>query len=400
MATKLEEIAEKARSETKLRFTSLCHHITPERVWDSLCHIPARSSSGVDGVSVEEAKETFNQWCQPMLQSVYRKGYKAPPVRRVWIPKPGKMEKRPIGVPCIADRALQRSASEVLSAIYEQDFLPCSFGGRPGLGAHHALSTLNEIISGKKVGWVFEADLKNFFGSLDHGWLLQFIEHRVGDERLLNLIKRWLKAGVMDENELQTSEVGTPQGGSISVLLSNVYLHYALDLWFEKIVKPRMRGEVYLVRYIDDFVVCFQYRSDAKRFQSALSKRLAKFSLELEPNKTRLVEFGRFAHRDAKKWNRKMETFYFLGFTHFCTRNRQGNFMVGRKTEKTRMRRSLTKMRELLREIRHHQVKDQAKSINQVLRGHYNYYGLGGNHRSLWAIYRTTEKHFQLLFNA
>lgn len=392
MATKLEEIAAKARSETKLRFTSLCHHITPERVWDSLCHIPARSSSGVDGVSVEEAKETFNQWCQPMLQSVYRKGYKAPPVRRVWIPKPGKMEKRPIGVPCIADRALQRSASEVLSAIYEQDFLPCSFGGRPGLGAHHALSTLNEIISGKKVGWVFEADLKNFFGSLDHGWLLQFIEHRVGDERLQNLIKRWLKAGVMDENELQTSEVGTPQGGSISVLLSNVYLHYALDLWFEKIVKPRMRGEVYLVRYIDDFVVCFQYRSDAKRFQSALSKRLAKFSLELEPNKTRLVEFGRFAHRDAKKWNRKMETFYFLGFTHFCTRNRQGNFMVGRKTEKTRMRRSLTKMRELLREIRHHQVKDQAKSINEVLRGHYNYYGLGGNHRSLWAIYRMTEK--------
>lgn len=161
------------------------------------------------------------------------------------------------------------------------------------------------------------------------------------------------------------------------MLLSNVYLHYALDLWFEKVVKPRMRGEVYLVRYIDDFVVCFQYRSDAKRFQSALSKRLAKFSLELEPNKTRLVEFGRFAHRDAKKWNRKMETFYFLGFTHFCTRNRQGNFMVGRKTEKTRMRRSLTKLRELLREIRHHQVKDQAKSINQVLRGHYNYYGLG-----------------------
>ena len=274
MATKLEEIAAKARNETKLRFTSLCHHITPERIWNSLNHIPARSSSGVDGISVEEAKETFNQWCQPMLHSIHRKGYKAPPVRRVWIPKPGKTEKRPIGVPCIADRALQRSVSEVLSTIYEQDFLPCSFGGRPGLSAHHALSTLNEIISGKKVGWVFEADLKNFFGSLDHGWLLQFVEHRVGDNRLLNLIKRWLKAGVMDENALQKSEVGTPQGGSISVLLSNVYLHYVLDLWFEKVVKPRMKGEVYLVRYIDDFVVCFQYRSDAKRFHNDVVKQM------------------------------------------------------------------------------------------------------------------------------
>jgi group II intron reverse transcriptase/maturase len=205
-----------------------------------------------------------------MLQSVHRQGYQAPPIRRVYIPKPGKQEKRPLGVPCVTDRALQRSTAQVLSAIYEQDFLPCSFGGRPGLGAHHALATLNEVIAGKKVSWVLEADLKNFFGSLDHGWLLRFVELRVGDPRLLSLIRRWLKAGVLEDGELHPNEEGTPQGGSISVLLSNLYLHYVLDLWFEQVVKPRLMGEAYLVRYIDDFVVCFQYRADALRMQKEL----------------------------------------------------------------------------------------------------------------------------------
>ena len=394
MTTKLDEIAAKARSEMNVRFTSLCHHVTKERLWKCLNHISNKSASGVDGVDVEAAKANFENWVHPMLQAVHRKGYRAPPVRRVWIPKPGKTEKRPIGVPCVADRALQRSVAEVLSAIYEQDFLPCSFGGRPKQSAHHALCTLNEIIAGKKVGWVYEADLKNFFGSLDHGWLLQFIELRVGDPRILNLIKRWLKAGIMDESVLQKSETGTPQGGSISVLLSNVYLHYVLDLWFEKVVKPRLRGEAYLVRYIDDFVVCFQYRSDAKRFQEALIKRLGKFSLTLEPNKTRLAEFGRYAQRDAKKWGKKVDTIYFLGFTHYCTRNRKGNFMVGRKTEKSRLKRSLQKLQELLRNVRHSEIREQALVINQVLRGHYAYYGLGGNHRSLWAVYRHTEKYW------
>jgi len=261
---------------------------------------------------VAEAKRDFDQWIEPMLQSVHQQGYKAPPIRRVYIPKPGKQEKRPLGVPCVSDRALQRSTSEVLSAIYEQDFLPCSFGGRPGCGAHNALSTLNEVIAGKKVGWVLEADLKNFFGSLDHGWLLRFVEHRVGDPRMISLIRRWLKAGILEEDEIYPNEEGTPQGGSISVLLSNLYLHYVLDLWFERVVKPRLRGEAYLVRYIDDFVVCFQYREDAMRFQNVLRRRLEKFSLVLEPTKTKLVEFGRFAARHACKRGRKRpETIYF-----------------------------------------------------------------------------------------
>ncbi len=400
MATGLEGIAAKARQEPKLVFTSLAHHITRELLWESLAHIPTKRAPVRDGIDVNKAKETFQVWAGPMLQAMYRRGYKAPLVRRVWIPKPGKKEKRPLGVPCIPDRALQRSTAKVLSAIYEQDFLVCSFGGRPKLGAHNALATLNEVIAGKKVSWVYEADLKNFFGSLDHEWLLRFVKLRVGDPRIISLIQRWLKAGVLENNEVFENDSGTPQGGSISVLLSNIYLHYVLDLWFEKVVKPRMKGEAYLIRYIDDFVVCFQYHSDAQRFQEALRKRLNKFALTLEPKKTRLVRFGRFAERHAKAEGKKPETIYFLGFTHYCTRNRKGNFTIGRKTEKTRFRRSVRKLCTLMREIRHYSLKDQAEKINLVLRGHYAYYGLGGNMRSLNKIYRITEEYWHRMLSS
>ena len=281
MTTGLERIAVKARCEPKLRFTSLAHHITKERVWENLSQIPAKSAAGVDGQTVTEAKESFEEWVAAMLQSVHRKGYRAPEIRRVYIPKPGKQEMRPLGVPTVADRALQRSASQVLSAIYEQDFLSCSFGGRTGRGAHQALATLHERIAGGKIEWVLEADLKNFFGSLSHEWMLRFVEHRVGDQRLISLIRRWLKAGVLENGEVHPSEEGTPQGGSISVLLSNVYLHYVLDLWFERVVKPRLRGEACMVRYIDDFVLCFQYRADALRAQEALEQEAEKIQSDL-----------------------------------------------------------------------------------------------------------------------
>jgi RNA-directed DNA polymerase len=392
METGLERIADKARCEPKLRFTSLAHHITRDRVWRNLCQIPNRSAPGVDGQEVSEAKEGFEGWIGTMLQSVHRKGYRAPDIRRVYIPKPGKQETRPLGVPTVSDRALQRSAAELLSAIYEQDFLPCSFGGRPGLGAHRALATLNEVIAGSKVGWVLEADLKNFFGSLDHDWLLQFVQHRVGDPRLISLIRRWLNAGVLENGVVTPSEKGTPQGGSISVLLSNVYLHYVLDLWFERVAKPRLRGEAYLVRYIDDFVMCFQYREDALRVQDALRNRLGKYGLMLEPTKTKLVEFGRFAQRHASKHGRKRpETIYFLGFTLYCTRNRKGNFRVGMRTEKSRLRRSLLSLRDQMRRIRHLSIQQQVDDLNVALRGHYAYYGIAGNIRALQKVYRAVE---------
>jgi RNA-directed DNA polymerase len=395
METGLGRIAERARCEPKLRFTSLAHHITEDSVWGSLCQIPNRSAPGVDGQGVSEAKESFEGWIGAMLQSVHRQGYPAPDIRRVYIPKPGKQEKRPLGVPTVSDRALQRSTAQVMSAVYEQDFLPCSFGGRPGLGAHHALATLVEVIAGGKVGWVLEADLKNFFGSLDHGWLLQFVQHRIGDPRLISLIRRWLKAGVLEDGVVTPSEMGTPQGGSISVLLSNIYLHYVLDLWFERVAKPRLRGEAYLVRYIDDFVVCFQYREDALRLQNALKNRLERFGLTLEPTKTKLVEFGRFAQRHAGRHGRKRpETIYFLGFTLYCTRNRKGNFKVGMRTEKSRLRRSLMSLREKMRRMRHLTIGQQVDELNDALRGHYGYYGIAGNIRALQRVYRHVERYW------
>jgi len=387
MTTGLEGVAAKARAETKLVFTSLAHHVTKDLIKESLEHIPLSTAPGVDGIGVGTARETFEEWIGDMIASIHRKSYKAPPVRRVWIPKPGKTEKRPIGVPNVADRALQRSVMTVLNAIYEEDFLDCSFGGRPGRGQHNALTTINEVIGRRKVNWVLEADLKNFFGSLDHGWLLRFVEHRVGDPRILSLIRKWLKAGVMEGGVYEESAVGTPQGGSISVLLSNLYLHYVLDLWFEKAIKPRLEGECYLIRYIDDFIVCFENKRDAERFVDVLEKRLAKFSLSLEPNKTRLIEFGKFAERNAKAKNRKPDTLYFLGFTHFCTTSRNGRFQVGRKTERTRLRRSMSHLKDRIREAMHWNVKVQIDRINRTLRGHYNYYGMGGNSRSLNKVY-------------
>src|SRR6201989_762050 len=392
METKLEQIAAKARCEPKLRFTSLAHHITRDRVQKNLLQIPKGSAAGVDGQTVEAAKESFDGWIEPMLESIHRQGYRAPDIRRVYIPKPGKTEKHPLGVPTVSDRALQRSTAEVLSAIYEQDFLPCSFGGRPKLSAHHALATLNEVIAGGMISWVLEADLTNFFGSLSHDWVLRFVEHRVGDPRLISLIRRWLKAGVLEDGAVHPSEQGTPQGGSISVLLSNLYLHYVLDLWFERVVKGRLRGEARLVRYIDDFVICFQYRSDAIRVQDALRLRLGKFGLTLEPTKTKLVEFGRFAQRHAGRRGRKRpETIYFLGFTLYCTRNRKGSFKVGRRTEKSRLRRSLMSLQEKMRQMRHLTIGQQVDELNDALRGHYGYYGIAGNIRALQRVYRNVE---------
>jgi RNA-directed DNA polymerase len=400
MKTKVEEIAAKAKKEPKLKFTSLCHHVTKEGIWTSLQRISNKSGVGIDDKDAKEAKETFNQWVDPMLEAVHRQKYKAPPVRRVWIPKPGKTEKRPIGVPCIADRALQRNVTEVLTAIYEQDFLACSFGGRPGLSPHHALCTFDGVVVRKEISWILEADLKNFFGSLNQEWIIKFIKHRIGDPRIIKLIQGWLKAGVLEENCLTASEVGVPQGSSISVLLSNVYLHYVLDLWFEKAIKPRLKGEAYLIRYIDDFVVCFQYQEDALRFETALEKRLDKFGLELERNKTQLVEFGRYAQREAKSSGKKMHSIYLLGFTHYCSQSWKGSFQLERKTEKGRYKRSLAVTKEMLRRERHSKIEDQAREINQKLRGHYGYYGLGGNYNSLHKIYRSTERYWWKMLNS
>jgi len=314
MNINLERIAAKARKETDLKFSSLAHHITKELIWESLDRMSKYTAPGIDLETAEGALKDFDLWIKEVIASIHQKRYMPPAVRRVCLLKPGKKEMYQIGIPIVIDRALQRSTAEVLSAIYEQDFLNCSYGGRPGRGANNALAKLNKIIAGDNISWVLEADLKNFFGSLDHQWMLEFIQHRVGDPRIIFMINGWLKSGVMENGEIRASEVGTPLGSSISVLLSNIYLHYVLDLWFEKVVKPGLKGEAYLIRYIDDFIVCFQYCSDANRFYDTLKKRLRKFSLTLELKNTRLAEFGCLATEHAKERGKRLETIYFSRF--------------------------------------------------------------------------------------
>lgn len=392
MVTEIERVAAKARSEKELCFTSLAHHISHERLWRGLCSIPVGTGVGIDGYDVQQAKRDFQKWVIPTLQSIHNRGYKAPAVKRVYIPKPGKNKKRPIGVPTVLDRSLQIGTSQVLSSIYEEDFLDCSFGGRPKRNAHQAIATLTMAISSRKVSWVYEADLKDFFGSIDHGWVLRFLKLRIGDPRIISLIEGWLKAGVMEDGILTKSEKGTPQGGPISVLISNIYLHYALDLWIEKTVKPKLKGEVYYVRYIDDFVLCFQYRSDALSFERVLPRRLSKFNMELEPTKTQLIQFGRFAKRDCIRFKEKMRTLYFLGLNFYCSQNLNGRFRIGSKTEKGRFKRSVLKMKEAMLKNRHRSLREQQQLINIIIGGHYRYYGIAGNFSSLKRFYRITIK--------
>lgn len=392
MSAELEGVAVKARREENLCFTSLAHHLTREAMWNGLNSIPTNTGVGIDGCDVIKAKEEFPRWVDTTIKSIHDKGYRAPAVRRVYIPKPGKNAKRPIGVPTVLDRSLQIATSQTLSAIYEQDFLSCSYGGRPGRNAHQAIATLTTAIASCKVSWVYEADLKNFFGCIDHGWVLRFLKHRVGDPRIISLIERWLKAGVMEDGVFTKTDKGTPQGGPISVLISNLYLHYVLDLWVEKVVKPKLRGEVYYVRYIDDFVLCFQYQSDAQAFERVLPQRLSKFNMELEPTKTRLIGFGRFAMRDSIRFGESLETLYFLGFTFYCTKNRKGRFLIGSKTEKGRFKRSVLKMKETLLRNRHRPLADQRKLINSMMSGHFRYYGIAGNFDSLMRFHRITTR--------
>jgi group II intron reverse transcriptase/maturase len=301
----------------------------------------------------------------------------------VWIPKAGGRQ-RPLGVPALEDKLVQRAVVEVLSAIYEVDFLGFSYGFRPGRSPHDALDALTVGITTKKVNWVLDADLRDFFDTLDHGWLVKFLEHRVADRRVVRLIQKWLRAGVLEEGRRMRSEVGTVQGGSISPLLANIYLHYVFDLWARQWRKKRARGDVVVVRFADDFVVGFQHREDAGRFLSELGERLARFGLGLAAEKTRLIEFGRFADRNRRgRGQGRPETFDFLGFTHSCGRNRRGGFMVLRQTMRQRWRAKLKEVKQELWQRLHEPIGEQGAYLRAVVAGHTRYYGVPMNG---WAI--------------
>ena len=387
MENDLLRIRKKAEGESELRFTTLYHHVTrEENLTACFDEIEPGAAPGVDGVTKDRYGEELKENIHQLSEGLARMGYKPKPVRRVWIPKPGTTKKRPLGVPAIEDKVVQMALTRVLGAIYEADFQNCSYGYRPGRSQHDALAALGRTIQRQKVSWVVEADIRGFFDHVNHEWLMKFLEQRIGDPRILRLIIRLLKGGVMEDGLVTASEEGTPQGAILSPLLSNVYLHYTLDLWFERRFKKSCRGEAYLFRYADDFVTCFQYRDDAERFIRELKERLQEFHLELEDSKTGLLQFGRFARRDAERAGRKPETFDFLGFTHHCGQTRQGSFKLQRRTSKKKFRGKLKDLKQWIRGNRTQKTSVLLRAAAVRLQGWLNYYAITDNSRSCGAF--------------
>jgi len=382
--SELEAIRNAAKGNKKMRFTALLHHIyNIDVLREAYYGTNHDAASGVDNETWEHYGEALEENLQDLSTRLKRGAYRAKPVKRVYIPKLDGRQ-RPLGVPALEDKIVQGAMVRVLNAIYEVDFLGFSYGFRPGRKQHDALDALYVGLQTRKVSWVLDADIRGFFDALDHGWLIKFIEHRIADKRVVRLIQKWLSAGVLEDGKVTQSEVGTVQGGSISPLLANIYLHYVFDLWTQQWRKRGARGEILVVRYADDFIVTFQYKPDAERYLRELKERLKKFKLELHPEKTRLIEFGRFAIDNYKKRGRgKPETFNFLGFTHICGAKKNGMFVVLRQTEKKRLRAKLTELKLELRRRKHFPLLHQCRWLKAVVTGHFNYYGVPTNLRAL-----------------
>jgi RNA-directed DNA polymerase len=377
VSTQLAQIAKKAKLDRRGRFTSLAHVLTPEFLKETWGRMNRHGASGIDGESTQQFESGLEQRVEEICARLKAGAYRAPPVRRVEIPKgPGKTGTRPLGIPTVADRVLQRAVARILEAIFEADFCDCSYGFRPGRNPHHALQALRVQIVTKKVSHVYEADIRGYFTHVNHSWMRKMVEQRIADPVIRSLIGKWLNAGAMQDGVIIRSEEGTPQGGPISCVLANIYLHFTLDLWFEKKFKPRCRGEAYLVRFVDDFVVSFQYRQDAEVFQKELRERFARFNLELAEEKTRLLLFGRFAAGMRAKYGRRPETFEFLGFKHVCGVDRSGKFALIRIPSVKSCRKFLTRTQEWLSQHRHWLKREQQHHLSAMLRGFFQYFGL------------------------
>jgi len=376
----LSRVLQVAKRDKEVQFTALWHHVySVERLRETYFALKRNSAAGVDGETWRQYGEDLEQRLEDLSGRLKRGAYRAKPVRRVYIPKEDGRQ-RPIGVTALEDKIVQRATTEVLNAIYETDFLGFSYGFRPGRSQHDALDALTVGIERRRVNWVLDADIRGFFDAIDHEWLMKFVEHRIADKRVLRHIKKWLNAGVLEDGEVHRATKGTPQGGSISPLLANIYLHYALDLWVRSWRRRHATGDMIFVRYADDFVVGFEKKEEAERFLAELCTRLEKFGLEVHPTKTRLVEFGRNAAGNRKSRGLgKPETFTFLGFTHICSKTRKGRFKLLRKTKTKRLRAKLKEVKSELRRRMHWPTSEVGRWLEAVLKGHYRYYGVPGN---------------------
>jgi group II intron reverse transcriptase/maturase len=394
VSSALDRVRQAALKDRDARFTALLHHVDVERLRAAYRAISPDAAAGVDGVTWRDYGRDLEANLQDLHARVHRGAYRARPSRRVFIAKTdGRL--RPLGVAALEDKIVQRAVVEVLNAIYEQDFLGFSYGFRPGRSAHDALDALAVAITKRRVNWVLDADIRDCFTSLDHSRLAKFLEHRIADKRVLRLIQKWLAAGVIEDGSWTASDAGTPQGASISTLLANVYLHYVFDLWAHQWRGRQARGEMIVVRYADDFVVGFEHNDDAERFLADLRERFAQFALELAPDKTRLIEFGRFAaERRQQRGERRPETFDFLGFTHICAKTRKGRFMLKRVTSKKRMRAKLSAVKTELRRRMHLPVSEQGRWLGSVVRGHLNYYAVPGNSDAIGAFRDQITRHW------
>ncbi len=380
MELRLARIRHRARTHRKEPLNNLFSHLDGEMLLWAFEQLEGGKAAGVDGLSVEEYGRGLEGRLSSLLERLHRGTYRPQPSRRRWIPK-GDGRQRPLGIPAIVDKIVQRALTALLTEVYEEEFHDFSYGFRPGRGCHEALRALARHIGHGRVNWVVEADIKGFFDNVDHDCLLKMVAVRVSDGRVLRLIRRMLKAGVMEEGRRLETEQGTPQGGVISPLLANIYLHYALDEWFAKVVRRCCAGEAYLVRYADDYAACFQDESEARRFRTALEGRLREFHLELEPTKTRVLRFGRFSKRDAVWRGERPAVFDFLGFTHYCGTSRSGRFKLKWRTSKKRFRAKLHAMREWIRSHLTVPVAELWKTVNRKLAGHYAYYYVSDNWR-------------------
>ena len=383
MSQGLAGVRKAARENKEMKFTALLHHLTVDLLRESFYSLKRKAAPGVDGVTWQEYEVGLEDRLIDLHDRVHRGAYRAQPSRRVYIPKSDGRQ-RPLGVAALEDKIVQQATVTILNQIYEEDFLGFSYGFRPGRSQHQSLDALSYVLLKKKVNYVLDADIRGFFDNLDKSWLIKFVEHRVADPRIIRLIQKWLNAGVMEEGEWSDTKTGSPQGSVISPLLANIYLHYAFDLWVNVWRKKWARGEVAVIRYAEDVISGFQHQADADRFLQNLRERLGKFGLELHPDKTRRIEFGRFAEQNRRRRGEdKPETFDFLGLTHISGKNRLGRFTVRRKTIRKRMRAKLREIKQQLRERMHDPVRQTGQWLKSIVQGHFLYYAVPGNIDSL-----------------